>query len=218
MPIDSLSTNPLVFFAGVIALVVGITVHEFSHALTAHLQGDPTPASQGRLSLNPLRHLDPLGTLFLIIAGFGWGKPVEFNSRYLKNPRLGSVLVGLAGPAANLILVIVFGLALRGLLASNLFSEDSGIFIFLSSLVLMNLVLLAFNLIPIPPLDGSKLLLAILPQRMHSLSSWLNRVGPFLLFALIIIDRLLPISPLGRLFGWLVEVTFSWILGVPISA
>src|SRR5262245_37860769 len=105
MPIDSLSTNPLVFFAGIIALVVGITVHEFSHALVANWQGDPTPGRQGRLTLNPLKHLDPLGTLFLIIAGFGWGKPVEFDSRYLKNPRFGAVLVGLAGPAANLILV-----------------------------------------------------------------------------------------------------------------
>ncbi|MFH0830913.1 MAG: site-2 protease family protein, partial [Parcubacteria group bacterium] len=155
MLIDQLITQPLAFFAGIIALVIGITVHEFSHALAASLQGDPTPQSQGRVSLNPLRHLDPLGTIFLLVAGFGWGKPVQFNPRYLKNPRLGSVLVGLAGPAANLVLVIIFGLVLRLLVSQEIFSQDSGLFTFLASLVLMNLVLLAFNLIPIPPLDGS---------------------------------------------------------------
>ncbi|MFO0704496.1 MAG: site-2 protease family protein [Candidatus Andersenbacteria bacterium] len=218
MPIDSLATNPLVFFAGIIALVIGITVHEFSHALAATWQGDPTPGQQGRLSLNPLRHLDPLGTLFLIIAGFGWGKPVQFNSRYLKNPRLGSVLVGLAGPAANLLLVILFGLILRILINADIFSEDSGIFVFLSSLVLMNIVLLVFNLIPIPPLDGSKVLLALLPRSAHNLAHWLERFGPFLLFGLIIVDRLLPVSVLGTLFGWLINLTFGWILGVPAQS
>jgi Zn-dependent protease len=218
MPIDSLATNPLAFFASIIALVVGITVHEFSHALAAHLQGDPTPSQQGRLSLNPLRHLDPLGTLFLIIAGFGWGKPVQFNSRYLKNPRVGSVIVGLAGPFSNLLLVLVFGLALRILITTDVFNQDSGIFVFFSSLVLMNIVLLVFNLIPIPPLDGSKVLLALLPRSAAGFARALERYGPFILFGLIIVDRLMPVSVLGTLFGWLISLTFSWILGVPVQA
>ncbi|MDP2587209.1 MAG: site-2 protease family protein [bacterium] len=214
MPLDQLATNPLAFVAAMVALVIGITVHEFSHALAAHRQGDPTPASQGRLTLNPLRHLDPLGTIFLLVAGFGWGKPVQFNPSYLKNPRVGSVIVGLAGPAANLLMVLVFGVILRVLLSVDIFSPESGIFIFLYSLILMNLVLLAFNLIPIPPLDGSKVLLAILPDSARSFAFWLNRYGTFLLFGLIIVDRLLPVSILGTLFGWLIDLTFSLILGL----
>lgn len=154
-----------------------------------------------------------MGTIFLLVAGFGWGKPVQFNPAYLKNPRVGSVLVGLAGPAANLVMVIVFGLILRVLLSVDLFAADSGIFTLLYSLVLMNLVLLVFNLIPIPPLDGSKALLALLPDSARNFAAWLNRYGVFLLFGLIILDRLAPVSVLGTLFNWLINLTFSLILG-----
>jgi Zn-dependent protease len=209
MLIGALFSNPIVFFAQVLALVVGITVHEFSHALAATYQGDPTPQSQGRLSLNPLRHLDPLGTLFLLFAGFGWGKPVQFNPRFLKNPRLGSVIVGLAGPAANLLLIIIFGVLLRVFALQDWIDAESGLFIFLSSLLLMNLVLLVFNLIPIPPLDGSKVLLALLPRRLSHVALWLERSGPMLLFALILIDALSPFSVLGSLFEALAQFTLA---------
>jgi Zn-dependent protease len=209
MLIGALFSNPIVFFAQVLALVVGITVHEFSHALAATYQGDPTPQSQGRLSLNPLRHLDPLGTLFLLFAGFGWGKPVQFNPRYLKNPRLGSVIVGLAGPAANLLLIIIFGILLRVFALQEWINAESGLFIFLSSLLLMNLVLLVFNLIPIPPLDGSKVLLALLPRRLSNVAQWLERSGPMLLFVLILVDALSPFSVLGSLFEALAQFTLS---------
>jgi Zn-dependent protease len=209
--IGSLFSDPLQFFASVVALVVGITVHEFSHALAATRLGDPTPASQGRLSLNPLRHLDPFGTLFLIFAGFGWGKPVIFDPRYLKNPRVGQVLVGLAGPAANLILVVVFGLLLR--LAANMGADpQGGLVVLFATLVLMNLVLLVFNLIPIPPLDGSKLLLAVLPDSARAFKLWLARSGPFLLFGLILLDTFSPVSVLGTIFRTLSSFTFNLFL------
>ncbi len=213
MLISTLFSDPITFFAFVVALIIGITVHEFSHAYAAHSLGDPTPGGQGRLSLNPLRHLDPLGTLFLLFAGFGWGKPVQFNPTYLKNPRSGSVLIGLAGPAANLLIVILFGGILRVLAQFNVISPDNGIVTLFSALVLMNLILLVFNLIPIPPLDGSKVLLALLPPSAFNFGLWLQKNGPWLLFSLIIIDVLFPVSILGRIFNWFIEITFGLIFG-----
>jgi len=207
-----LFSNPLQFFASVIALIAGITVHEFSHALAAHVQGDPTPGLQGRLSLNPLRHLDPFGTLFLLFAGFGWGRPVQFDPRYLKNKRLGPLIVGLAGPAANLAMILLFGGLMSLLFATGVLSLDNGLFVILSALVLMNLVLMIFNLIPIPPLDGSKVLFALLPPSANGLVSWLEQRGPMLLIGLILLDALSPVSILGRVFTALANVTFQIFL------
>jgi len=213
MLLNGLVSNPIVFFAQAVALIVGITVHEFSHALAARAQGDPTPQLQGRLSLNPLKHLDPLGTIFLLVAGFGWGRPVQFDPRYLNNPRIGSVIVGLAGPAANLLLVVVFGVLLRVLALSGAITPESGVFVLFSALLLMNLVLLIFNLIPIPPLDGSKLLLALLPVSARGFSVWLQRYGTFLLFGLLIADALAPFSVLGWIFQTLINFTVSLAFG-----
>lgn len=194
MLFSTLFSDPVSFFAFVVALLIGITVHEFSHALTAHLLGDPTPASQGRLSLNPLRHLDLMGTLFLLFAGFGWGKPVQFNPTYLKHPKSGAVWIGLAGPASNLIIVLIFGIVLKVLASFGTISPDNGIVTLFSALVLMNLILAVFNLIPIPPLDGSKVLLALLPPKAYKFGLWLQKNGTFILFGLIILDVLLPVS------------------------
>src|ERR671935_444731 len=112
-PLYLLRDDPRLFAAFVIAVVVGITLHEFSHALVATLQGDQTARAQGRLTLNPLSHLDPLGSFALIVAGFGWGRPVPFSPGQLRSRRVGAALVGLAGPAANLVLAIVAALLLR---------------------------------------------------------------------------------------------------------
>lgn len=213
MLLNGLVSNPVAFFAQAVALIIGITVHEFSHAFAATLQGDPTPQRQGRLTLNPLKHLDPLGTIFLLVAGFGWGKPVQFDPRFLKNPRLGPVIVGLAGPAANLLLVVVFGILLRVLALSGVITPESGVFTLFSALLLMNLVLLVFNLIPIPPLDGSKLLLALLPTSARGVKIWLERYGTFLLFGLLIVDALSPFSFLGWLFQSLIDFTVSIVFG-----
>lgn len=213
MLLSTLFSEPISFFAAIFSLIVGITVHEFSHAFAAHRLGDPTPGQQGRLSLNPLKHLDFFGTLFLLVAGFGWGKPVQFNPAYLKNPRSGSVIIGFAGPAANLIMVIVFGVILRVLAQFGVLSPESGLFVLLSSLVLMNLVLLVFNLIPIPPLDGSKAVLALITPRYNEFATWLVRTGPFLLLGLIILDSFSPVSILGNLFGFMINLTFNIVFG-----
>jgi Zn-dependent protease len=141
-----------------ICIIIAITVHEFSHALAADFLGDPTPRSQGRLSLNPLNHLDPLGTILLFLVHIGWGKPVVIDPYNLKNPKRDELLISLAGPASNLILATILSLIIRFV------SFDGLIVMTLSSLIQINVVIAVFNLIPIPPLDGSKVLLSILPE------------------------------------------------------
>jgi len=138
-----------------IALIIAITIHEFAHAFTADHFGDPTPRSYGRLSLNPLRHLDPLGTLMLIFFKFGWGKPVPIDPYNLTNRE--EMLVALAGPFSNFALAIMFSIILR-FVPSSIFS------VFLYMFIQTNLLLGVFNLLPIPPLDGSKVFLNLLPE------------------------------------------------------
>jgi Zn-dependent protease len=182
-PLFDLRDNPMAFVAFVIAVVVAITVHEFSHAAVATLQGDRTPRSQGRLTLNPIAHLDPLGSIALILAGFGWGKPVQFSPLQLRNRRAGAALVGLAGPASNFVLALLSALGLRFALESN--PSDFAITL-LFTLVSLNVVLGVFNLVPIPPLDGSRLLSIVLPQRHQGIVYFLDRYGIFLLLALLL--------------------------------
>jgi Zn-dependent protease len=182
-PLFDLRDNPLGFVAFVIAIVIAITVHEFSHAAVATLQGDRTPRSQGRLTLNPLAHLDPLGSIALILAGFGWGKPVQFSPFQLRSRRIGAALVGLAGPASNFVLALLSALALRFALESN--PSDFALTL-LGRLVTLNVILAVFNLIPIPPLDGSRLLSIVLPQRRQGIVYFLDQYGIFLLLALLL--------------------------------
>src|SRR3972149_2133519 len=146
----------LIFLAP--AVLIAVTFHEYAHGATAYLLGDPTAKKSGRLSLNPLRHLDPLGTIMLVVFRFGWGRPVPVDSRYFRQPRWGMVLVSLAGPATHFLLGAGFGLFIKlGLLTGGP----------LASLFLMtayvNIVLGVFNLLSLPPLDGSRPLAAILP-------------------------------------------------------
>lgn len=140
-----------------IALVIGITIHEYSHAFAADRLGDPTPRSLGRLSLNPLRHLDPLGTLMIFILRFGWGKPVPIDSYNLRHPRRDELIIALAGPSSNLILAIFASLL------TNVIPQNFIILSFIFTLIQINIILAIFNLLPIPPLDGSKIFLNLLP-------------------------------------------------------
>jgi len=140
-----------------IALVIAITIHEYSHALAADRLGDPTPRSLGRLSLNPLRHLDPLGTLMIFVLRFGWGKPVPIDAYNLKNPRRDELIIALAGPTSNLILATLISLL------TNFIPQNFILLSFLFTLIQINIILAIFNLLPIPPLDGSKIFLNLLP-------------------------------------------------------
>lgn len=179
MFLSNLISNPYIFLGFIIALIVAISIHESAHAWVAHKLGDDTAKLEGRISLNPLHHLDPLGTIFLLLVGFGWGKPVPVNHHNLKNPKLDNLKISLAGPISNFIAAIIFAVFFR-LFATN---EIFGTIIYM--IIQLNLVLMIFNLIPIPPLDGSGILTGLLPdevnQTIHQLSFPLLMV--FLLFA-----------------------------------
>ena len=155
--LQTLFESPITFFLFALSLIVAVTVHEFSHALVADRLGDPTPRSQGRLSLNPLVHLDPLGTLSLFLIGFGWGKPVEFFPPNLKSPRRDAALISIAGPISNILLATLLSVIGRTLLDPNSAS-------FLIPFIYVNVILAVFNLVPIGPLDGQKILFALLPR------------------------------------------------------
>lgn len=165
--------------------MIAISIHEFAHAFAANYLGDSTAKLQGRLTLNPLSHLDLWGTLLLLFVGFGWGKPVPFNPYNLKNQKFGPAIISIAGPVSNLILVIVFSLVLKYIYPLLGLGYENALFYFLYTLIMINAVLMVFNLLPIPPLDGSKLLFAILPESMDNVKIFLERYGFIILIALI---------------------------------
>ncbi|MEI6305086.1 MAG: site-2 protease family protein [Candidatus Taylorbacteria bacterium] len=186
----------------IIILLFSVIIHEVSHGFMADHLGDPTARLQGRLTLNPLKHIDPIGSILVPIItsisgfAFGWAKPVVYNPYNLKNRRVGEVLIAAAGPLSNITLAIVFGLIIR-----FVYSGAGGVtpFIeFASYIVIINIVLAVFNLVPLPPLDGSKLLLAFLPQQYGRTRMTLERYGPIFVLILIIFawQFISPIVPL----------------------
>jgi len=190
--LGSLFNNPIMFVFTAIALLTAITVHEFSHAWTADRLGDPNPRLDGRLTLNPMAHLDLVGTLLLLVAHFGWGKPVRFDPYNLKNPRRDAALISLAGAAANMILAVCCSLILR-LLPVIFVPSSVGIFNIidttfvglLQSIILMNVSLGIFNLIPIHPLDGFKVVEGILPEEAARQWHQLESLGYIMLFIFV---------------------------------
>lgn len=142
------------------SIILAISIHEAAHALAADRLGDPTPRLQGRLTLNPLAHLDPIGTLMLILFRFGWGKPVIFDPFNLKNPRRDAMLIGLAGPASNLVSAAVAALLIR------LIGQTWPISLILVPFITISVVLAVFNLVPVHPLDGEKILTGLLPREL----------------------------------------------------
>lgn len=167
-------------------LIVAITVHEFAHAFTADRLGDPTPRRQGRISLLPPDHLDPVGTLMMAITsitgfGIGWGKPVQTNPGNFRDPRRDQGIVALAGPVSNILQAIVFAVALR--VAGT---EPSILTTFLYMGVLVNLGLAFFNLLPISPLDGNWIMTALLPRQMAAAySRWMMQYGPLVFLGIV---------------------------------
>lgn len=187
------------------SLVLAVTIHEFAHAWTAEQLGDPTARLNGRLTLNPLAHLDPLGTMALLLVGFGWGKPVPFDPYNLANPRRDGALISLAGPVSNLISSIILAIVARSL---PYFFNFYYLTELLRLMILMNVTLAIFNLIPIHPLDGGKILTGLLPTDLGE--RWdevLNQYGTLLLLLL-----LLPLA--GRsLASLIISPIISTILG-----
>jgi Zn-dependent protease len=181
-PVQNAAEDPIGFIAFIIAIVLGITVHEFMHAYAAHRLGDDTARVLGRLSLNPMAHLDPFGTLLLVLAGFGYGKPVPFNEGRLRSA-VGVTMVALAGPAANFALAALCAIPLRFGAADVFGDVYTGILFFI---VQMNCILGIFNLIPIPPLDGANVVYGLLPPRQQYSWRTYQQYGPFLLLFILL--------------------------------
>lgn len=179
MLIQLLFSDPISFAIIASGLITSITIHEFSHAWMADHLGDPTPRYQGRVSLDPRAHLDPLGTLAILLVNFGWGKPVMFDPYNLKDPVKDSALIALAGPVSNILLATLLSLLVK-------FTPLGAFAVIIEAVIFINVMLAIFNLIPIHPLDGSKILLPLLPRvTAIEYEEFMHRYGTFLLIAMI---------------------------------
>ncbi|WHY86213.1 site-2 protease family protein [Neobacillus novalis] len=173
----------------VITLIIAFTFHEFAHAFVAYKFGDMTAKNQGRLTLNPIKHLDPFGTILILIAGFGWARPVPVNRFHFKKPRLAGVLVSVAGPLSNLVLAAIgfminFGINRFGAASDNFY-------LFLEIFIWLNIVLFVFNLLPLPPLDGYRIVEDLAPNQLRAKMTQYEQYG-------ILIFLILVITPLNR--------------------
>lgn len=177
------------FIFSLLILLVSVVIHEISHGYTAELLGDPTPKLQGRLTLNPLKHLEVFGSLIVPIITslggftFGWAKPVEYNPYNLKNRRWGELLIALAGPVSNIILALIFGVVARYAAGAQLSESFIVICIFI---VQINVILAVFNMVPLPPLDGSKVLFALIPQKYQNIRFFFEQYSLILTLLLVI--------------------------------
>ena len=199
-------------------ILLALTFHEYAHAYTAYRCGDDTARQSGRLTLNPLRHLDPLGTIMIFIVHFGWAKPVPVNPNRLRNPKKDMLWISAAGPLANMMLALASGLLIRVLLTIGVTPERHTAIGLLFFMVIMslqiNLALAIFNILPIAPLDGSKILSALLPARYEKLIYFLERYGPFILIGLIIFSQATGVSVLGGLIWPFVDFFRTLFAGI----
>ncbi len=192
-----ISLDPAVQVILIPVIIFALSFHEYAHAWAAFRLGDPTASQLGRLTLNPLAHLDPFGAIVLYLVGFGWAKPVPVDFRYLSNPKKDMLWIALAGPAANFSIALASGLLLRLLWGLGLLSGDAAITTVLVMSLQINLVLGIFNFLPIPPLDGSRILAGLIPDRHRQFLINLEYYGPKVLFALILIGMFTRVSIIG---------------------
>ena len=195
--LNLLLKDPLGFILIAIPLLYSIIFHELAHGWVAYLMGDPTAKSLGRLSLNPLKHLDPIGTIMLFIFGFGWAKPVPVNFNQLRDRHKGMILVSAAGIITNMLLAFI-ALFLSRLLSLSPSSMPAVLIYYFAQI---NIILAAFNLIPLPPLDGSKILMGFAPPSVQDFLFRLERYGFFIIIALLYLGVL---DPVIRFFQWMI--------------
>ncbi|MCH5584943.1 site-2 protease family protein [Shimazuella sp. AN120528] len=203
----------------VVALLLAFTVHELAHAYTAYLFGDPTAKNEGRLTLNPLAHIDPVGTILIFLMGFGWAKPVPVNRFYFKSPRKAGVCVALAGPVSNLLLVFVFmGILKVVLLLGGLESHEAiaeVLFRLIDVVVQLNLVLFLFNLFPFPPLDGYRIIEELVSPSLRLKMQQYEHYG-LLIFVILWITPLgeFVLTPVFQLVSPMIYQFFASLLGI----
>lgn len=223
------SVDPAMFMLSLVVILLALTVHEFAHAWVADAAGDPTPASMGRVTLNPLRHLDPLGTIMLIITsltgfGIGWGKPVRVDATKMRNPPWDHFLSVAAGPLSNLLQAGLFSIVLRlvgiGSRSGLLTMGDGGnhwLVMFLVLGVIINVGLFCFNLIPLGPLDGHWLVGTLLPESQRWNWYKFNRTyGSFIFIALILVPSGSPLDVIGMYLRPAVTKIAGLLIGVPL--
>ncbi len=199
-----LFNDPISFVMIAVGLIISVTIHEFAHAFVADKLGDPTPKYQGRVTIDPRAHLDPMGTLAILIIGFGWGKAVQFDPYNLKDPKRDTALIALAGPASNIILATILSLII-GIM------NISGVLLsILVTIIFINVMLAIFNLVPIAPLDGSKIAQALLPKHVAlEYEMFMRRYGTFVLLGL-----LLPWNGSGSPISHLISPIIEFITGI----
>ena len=204
----SIVTNALYL---IIPALVSLTIHELAHGFVAYRLGDPTAKMQGRLTLNPIKHIDPIGLLMMLVARFGWAKPVPVDMRNFKNPKRHMAITALAGPVSNMLLavivVFIYGLVFAHLGGRHATGAAEAALIMLQNTVYLSVMFAIFNLIPIPPLDGSKILFSFLPNRAYNVLMRYERFGMLILIALIWfgIFRDTVVVALETVFIWLLE-------------
>jgi Zn-dependent protease len=212
--------EPATLVARIIVLVVAFTIHEFAHAWSATQFGDDTPRLNGRLTLNPIAHLDPMGSIVLLFSGFGWAKPVPVNPYALeRRSRYAFMWVALAGPMSNLLLAVLAAIPFQlGLVSlSSLFSPSSGYLpsfsLVVFEFVTINLVLMVFNLIPLAPLDGEKILYHLVPYSFRTTMDVIRPYGPMILILLIIAGPYIGLNFFGLVLGPAVSALRSLLIG-----
>jgi Zn-dependent protease len=202
----------------VLIIVVSLTIHEFAHALVAISLGDTTPLQDGRLTLNPLKHIDLVGFIMLVVAGFGWAKPVRIDVSRLKKPRRDEILISIAGPLANGLFALFAAVVLKIIIGLSVIDSQAlfeAVATIITHVAMINVALALFNLLPIPPLDGSHLISTFLRKAHTTLAATYFKYGSFALLALIIVDRVthVGILPIGSVTQAIVVGMYR-VLGV----